>query len=466
MSIVAGLFILWLAPFTNQILIKTRGIVGKVIITLLLIFLGTALCFLWQGSNVIRNISGPGFTTNQIVVAVRDSDPAQTLHDVIDSAFGVQFTINAGTTHDAIVYINEYLDKQITTLEFDSLFEQFTALQSQEVDVIIYHSSLYEIMADAIPGIGAGARILYSFDIVQMFDIAQMIEIVHTTGADHILGIDAISDEPPAEEVFAVLITGIDTKGAVSNVGRSDTNILLVVNPNTLQVLMINTPRDFLVPFPSITGNRRDKLAHAGIYGPAASVEAISLLYGINISYYLRTNMTSFVNIIDALGGVELYSPYAFTTVHGGTQVRRGQNNFSGNEALNFVRERSNVPGGDETRGDNAMILISAIMSRAMSPAFITGAPALLSSLGNDFDTNMPADKIQDLIRFQLSGASWEVITMSATGRFDRQVTFSIPGLSVFVIEPSPDSIAEIRGQIAIIQQNLPLNHNTAMQGS
>ena len=443
-----GLFLCWLIPFLHQMRTATRGVTGKVIIVLFSIFLAVVLYFLIQGAGAIRNVSGPGITTNQIVVAVRYDDPAETLQEAINYTFGVQFSIGAETTHAAIAAINERLDREIHIVEREDLFEQFAALQAEEVDAIIYHFSLYEIMEEALPGFGAGTRILYTFDLI------------------HILEADEISEEVSTEEVFAVLITGIDATGAISNLGRSDTNILLVVNPNTQQILMINTPRDFFVSFPSITGNRRDKLAHAGIYGPAASVEAHALLYDVDIPFYLRMNMTSFVNIIDALGGVELYSPYAFTTVHGGTQVQRGQNHFSGPEALNFVRERTNVPGGDEGRGNNAMILISAIMRRAMSPAFLTGAPAMLTSLGNDFDTNMPAGQIQDLIRFQLGGANWEIINMSATGTHDRQVTFSIPGLSVFVMEPCPDSIAEIRNQIARMQQNLPLTYTETSPGS
>ena len=438
-AIALGLFLLCLVLFLHQMRTATRGLVGKVIIVLCSIFLAVVLYFLIQGAGAMRNISAQSVATNQIVVAVRYDDPAETLQDAMSYRFGVQFATGDDTTREAIAAINERLDSEIDTVELEDLLEQFAALQAEEIDAIIYHISLYEILEEAVPGFGAGTRIIYSFDII------------------HIIETDALNEDISTEEVFAVLITGIDATGSISNLGRSDTNILLVVNPNTQQMLMINTPRDFLVSFPSITGDRRDKLAHAGIYGPAASVEAHALLYDVDIPFYLRMNMTSFVNIIDALGGVTLHSPYAFTTVHGGTQVQRGENHFSGTEALNFVRERRNVPGGDEGRGNNAMILISAIMRRAMSPAFVTGAPTILTSIGNDFDTNMSADQMQELIRFQLGGANWEIITISATGTYDSQVTFSIPGLSVFVIEPCPDSISEIREQITRMKQNLPL---------
>lgn len=64
---------------------------------------------------------------------------------------------------------------------------------------------------------------------------------------------------------------------------------------------------------PNISGEQRDKLTHAGIYGVDASMATLEQLYGIDISYYARVNFTSLITIVDALGGVDVNSEYAFS---------------------------------------------------------------------------------------------------------------------------------------------------------
>ena len=127
---------------------------------------------------------------------------------------------------------------------------------------------------------------------------------------------------------FTVYISGIDVYGEISQTSRSDVNMLVTVNPQTKEVIMTTTPRDYYVQLPGVSGESRDKLTHAGIYGIQCSIDTLEQLYDIEIDYYVRVNFTTLRNLVDALGGVNVYSEYEFTTHYknGGYEIKKGYN--------------------------------------------------------------------------------------------------------------------------------------------
>ena len=115
------------------------------------------------------------------------------------------------------------------------------------------------------------------------------------------------------KEPFVIYLSGVDTRGELTEKARSDVNILAVVNPQTKQVALINTPRDYYVDLAGT--NSKDKLTHAGLYGVETSMATLGNLYGVSVDHYIRINFAGFINIVDALGGVDVYSDQAFTSV-------------------------------------------------------------------------------------------------------------------------------------------------------
>ena len=105
----------------------------------------------------------------------------------------------------------------------------------------------------------------------------------------------------------------MDNRGDLTEKARSDVNILAVVNPTTKQAALINTPRDYYVDLAGT--DSKDKLTHAGLYGVETSMATLGNLYGVNVEHYIRINFAGFINIIDAIGGVDVYSDQAFTSV-------------------------------------------------------------------------------------------------------------------------------------------------------
>ena len=154
-------------------------------------------------------------------------------------------------------------------------------------------------------------------------------------------------------KVFNIYISGIDTYGSISTVSRSDVNIIMTVNMNTHKILLTTTPRDAYVKIPGGGADQYDKLTHAGIYGVETSEQTLENLYGIKIDYYARINFTSFLKLIDQLGGVTVHNDQAFTSLHGKFDFPVGDIQMNSEQALGFVRERYSLNGGDNDRGKN-----------------------------------------------------------------------------------------------------------------
>ena len=162
---------------------------------------------------------------------------------------------------------------------------------------------------------------------------------------------DVAAPKVSKNQSFNIYISGIDTYGPISSVSRSDVNILMTVNQDTKKILLTTTPRDSYVPIADGGDNQKDKLTHAGIYGVDSSIHTLENLYGVDINYYVRLNFTSFLKLIDLLGGVDVYNDQDFTSLHGQYHFPVGNVHLDSEKALGFVRERYSLADGDRDRG-------------------------------------------------------------------------------------------------------------------
>ena len=241
-------------------------------------------------------------------------------------------------------------------------------------------------------------------------------------------------------EVFNIYISGIDTYGTVASVSRSDVNIVVTVNPNTRQVLLTSIPRDYYVQLHDTTGYK-DKLTHAGIYGTDCSIKTIEDLLEIDINYYFKVNFTSLIDIVDALGGVNVYADQSFSTWNG-YHFTKGYNKVDGNAALAFVRERKSFTNGDRQRGINQQALISAMINKCISKEILTKYTSLLNSVKGSIITNMPTKTMLSLIKMQLkNNTSWTISTNSLDGTNASKYTYSYSYQQLYVMEPSEESV-------------------------
>lgn len=243
-------------------------------------------------------------------------------------------------------------------------------------------------------------------------------------------------------EPFVVYISGIDTYGSISSVSRSDVNMLAVVNPVTHKVLLVNTPRDYYVQLHGTTGSR-DKLTHAGIYGIDMSRHTLEDLYGVKIDYYLRVNFTSLENIVNTLGGVDVYSDTAFKS------YTVGYNHLNGAQALEFSRERYSFSEGDRQRGRNQQRVIEAIIAKMSDPNSAVNYQAILGSLSRAIQTNMTPQVLAQLANRQLDDMKgWKTESVSVDGTGSTAATYSMGSQPLYVMIPDQQTVDAARVKI------------------
>ena len=258
------------------------------------------------------------------------------------------------------------------------------------------------------------------------------------------------------KEPFVVYLSGVDNRGELTEKARSDVNILAVVNPTTKQAALINTPRDYYVDLAGT--DSKDKLTHAGLYGVETSMATLGNLYGVNVEHYLRINFAGFINIIDAIGGVDVYSDQAFTSVgspgyYDPTTFAEGWNHLDGKSALAFARERHAFKTGDIQRGINQMKVIDAMVNKLKSPALLMGFSKLMDAAADCFVTSLSQEQISALVRMQLGDlANWDIQSYTVTGSGAKSTKcYSAKGQSLYVMKPDENSVNQAKELIASV---------------
>ncbi|MCE2159691.1 LytR family transcriptional regulator [Streptococcus thermophilus] len=246
-------------------------------------------------------------------------------------------------------------------------------------------------------------------------------------------------------KVFNIYISGIDTYGSISTVSRSDVNIIMTVNMNTHKILLTTTPRDAYVKIPGGGANQYDKLTHAGIYGVETSEQTLENLYGIKIDYYARINFTSFLKLIDQLGGVTVHNDQAFTSLHGKFDFPVGDIQMNSEQALGFVRERYSLDDGDNDRGKNQEKVISAIVNKLASLKSVSNFTSIVNNLQDSVQTNISLDTINALANTQLDSGSKFTVTSQAvtgTGSTGQLTSYAMPNSSLYMMKLDNSSVA------------------------
>ena len=258
------------------------------------------------------------------------------------------------------------------------------------------------------------------------------------------------------KEPFVLYLSGVDNRGELTEKARSDVNILAVVNPTTKRVALINTPRDYYVDLAGT--DSKDKLTHAGLYGVETSMATLGNLYGIQVDHYIRIDFSGFISIIDAVGGVDVYSDQAFTSVgspgyYDPTTFAEGWNHLDGKSALAFARERHAFASGDIQRGINQMKVIDAMANKLKSPTVLMSFSKLMDAVSNCFVTSLSQEQISALVRMQLGDlANWDIQSYSVTGSSGKSSQcYSAKGQSLYVMKPDESSVAQAKELIASV---------------
>lgn len=435
------LFFFWCITLNSQVARRKKGTFGKVFSLLLTFCLFIGSYYVAEANDMISRITGGNYKVDKMIVAVRADDPAETLEDAADYTFGVQFSKGSDNMQDAVSDIQKQIGSEIQTTECDSVQTQAQQLLDGKVDAIIYNGAYTSLMEENVTDFSKKIKILYTFDIRVQLDFGN-------SGATD----DSITKEP-----FTIYISGIDTYGEVSETSRSDVNLIAVVNPKTYQILLVTTPRDYYVPIPGISGGQKDKLTHAGIYGIDASMRTLGQLYETDINYYARLNFTSLIDIVDTLGGVDVYSELAFQTGKESgciVDVQEGWNHLNGEQALAFSRERHALADGDNQRGKNQQAVLTAMLRKCLSPTMLLKAGTIMNQVSSEVETNLSQAQINSLIKYQLNkNATWTIQSVAATGTNDKGYCYSSGDKLLFIMDPDEDVVQKIIDLANVVEE-------------
>jgi len=262
-----------------------------------------------------------------------------------------------------------------------------------------------------------------------------------------------------AKEPFIIYLSGLDTRGnsEIQEKGLSDVNMLIVVNPSTKDLLMVNIPRDYYVPLYG-EKDKMDKLTHAGTFGVNCSMKTLNSLFNIECNYYVKVNFKSVVDIVDALGGITVTSDFDFSSKFSLSGKRyyfnKGENTLTGDEALAFARERKSFEAGDRQRGIHQQKVINAILKKAMSPAIlnIKNLQNVLTGITDNTRTNISYDDISDLIRMQLNDMSaWNIRSISVNGTGTSMPSYASGGEILYVMIPDMNTVEQAKKEIEAV---------------
>lgn len=364
------------------------------------------------------------------VVVLKDSE----VHNVtqLDSVTGPTDTDNENI-QKLIADIKTSQSKELTVEQSTSYLAAYKSLISGEAKAIVLNSVFENIIESEYPDYASKIRKIYTKNITK----------------------EVAAPKVSKNKSFNVYVSGIDTYGPISSVSRSDVNILMTVNQDSKKILLTTTPRDSYVPIADGGNNQKDKLTHAGIYGVDSSIHTLENLYGVDINYYVRLNFTSFLKLIDLLGGVDVYNDQEFTSRHGKFHFPVGNVHLDSEQALGFVRERYSLADGDRDRGRNQQKVIVAIIQKLTSTEALKNYSDIIQGLQDSLQTNMPIETMIDLINTQLeSGGSYKVNSqdLKGTGRMGLP-SYAMPDSNLYMMEIDDSSLATAKSAIQDVME-------------
>jgi anionic cell wall polymer biosynthesis LytR-Cps2A-Psr (LCP) family protein len=146
---------------------------------------------------------------------------------------------------------------------------------------------------------------------------------------------------------------------------------------------------------------------------------------------------------VDALGGIDVNSEVEFSS--GDHYFAKGKNHLNGEEALIFSRSRHQFGSGDNQRGQNQMIVLTAILNKLQSPDLLRNPSEVLDVVGRSMQTSFTSEEIAEVISWQLeNGHGWDIGRQAATGTGDSQQTFSMSGTDLYVMWPDEESVSAV----------------------
>lgn len=435
-NILVTVLILAVAVLSGFLIFKGKA--GKATSALLILALLVGSVSMYAVKGLVDLSAGVNSTSNYSEYEMSIVVPADS--DVTDLKQLTNVLAPSGNDQDNVQALMKNISQtqghELTVDTASSYLSAYKSLTSGEAKAMVLNSVFEDTIRGEDPDYASKIKKIYTHKMSKKIDTA-------------------IGKQDPNAEVFNIYVSGIDTYGPISSVSRSDVNIIMTVNRKTKKVLLTTTPRDAYVPIADGGLNQPDKLTHAGIYGVDASVHTLENLYGIDLNYYVRLNFTSFLKLIDLLGGIDIENDQEFTSLHGNYHFPVGKIHLNSDQALGFVRERYSLNGGDNDRGKNQEKVIAAVIKKLTSTDALKNYNAILSGLQDSVQTDMSLETMMNLINTQLeSGGSYNVTSQALTGTGNTGLpSYAMPEANLYMMEIDQNSLAAAKAAIQEVME-------------
>lgn len=439
--------------FVLLINFSAHGLVSKILCSLMVVVLsavyGLGNYYLYSTNTTLETVTDQGNKAkNTVSVVVLNSSGLENVNSLEGSKLGVLKTIGNEATKKSLTDLKKY-NVTYTKKTYDNMLGMLKALYDGEVDAIVLNEAYRSNVCDLE-------------DYTNFNNDTKVIHktVYYTKENSSSLAVSDITSKP-----FNILISGNDSFGSLDENSRSDVDMLVTINPVTSTILLTSIPRDSYVKEVcndyACNYGVYDKLTHTGIYGVDTTKDTIENMLDIDINYVYRVNFTSMIDIVDALGGVDVTVPegmavskfYTNSNLEG---VHEGENHLDGKRALAYSRERKAYLDGDLQRARNQQQVLQAMFKKATSPEIIKNYTSLLKALIGAFDTNMTTQEITSFIKYQIQAKpSWKFEQFVLKGDNDLRMSAELGNeVSVVILYDSYINIAHDKIQAVLDGQS------------
>lgn len=293
------------------------------------------------------------------------------------------------------LYSEEKLANSIT--DYTDYNEMIRDLYNGDIDAIFVPGNYVTLFSneEQYQNISSETKVLYEYS-------------EEMDNQDLVLSSDKTFDEP-----LTFLLMGVDSEKAGLNANAAfngDTLMLITFNPTTLTATIVSIPRDTYVPI-ACNNNRYAKINSSAAYGTSCVIDTVSNFLDVEIDYYVKINFKGVVELVDAIGGVEVdveaptYNSDKYDGMmceqnsdrHFGSSlvcIEPGLQTLNGEQALAYARNRHMYIGGDLDRIRHQQQVVEAIASKALQFSSITDLQNILNAISSNIATNMDTNTI------------------------------------------------------------------------
>lgn len=423
-----SIFLLFIIPKNIKIVFKITSTVLLFIISTILFLFG--VIYIDKAIDFIDKIDNSVVQKENYYLVVSSESDKSSVDSMDNKTIGVYNTnLGLGNLDKALNLLDKKIDFYKSS--YDDLQLMIEDLNNGVIDGLLINDSINTLIETDLSYFELSIKTIYTISIlVENVDIVKYVDVTNTP--------------------FNIYIAGSDAYGSIDRITNTDVNMVITVDPINNKLLLTSIPRDYYVKLPNLNG--MDKITHAGYYGTQTSVKAIEELLDIEINYYAKVNFSTVKEVVDAIGGIEVYNEFSFCMVESPEVCfKSGNIHLDGYRALMYARERKTFANGDVQRVKNQQKVLTAVIKKiTSSTSIITSYSEILDSISNNFMTNLDNKSIANLVKKQLNNMKgWTIQNQNLTGHnLYTTETYSYPDMNLYVMQQDEKSVNNARQKI------------------